>query len=69
MYMPVKDLLPMVNPCDFEISGWDISDSNLYESCKRARVLEPDLLNQLKEDLEKIKPLKACFRGDFIASN
>ena len=23
-FIPVKDLLPMVNPCDFEISGWDI---------------------------------------------
>jgi myo-inositol-1-phosphate synthase len=67
--MPIKDLLPMVNPCDFEISGWDISSANLYESCKRAKVLEPDLLNQLRGDLEKIKPMKACFRGNFIASN
>lgn len=68
-YMPVKDLLPMVNPCDIEISGWDISSSNLYDSCKRAKVLEPDLLNQLKSELEKIKPLRAAFKGDFIASN
>jgi myo-inositol-1-phosphate synthase len=65
----VKDLLPMVDPCDFEITGWDISGSNLYESCKRARVLEPDLIHQLKEDLEKIKPMPAAFSGDFIASN
>jgi myo-inositol-1-phosphate synthase len=67
--MPIKDLLPMVNPFNFEISGWDISSANLYESCKRAKVLEPDLLNQLRGDLEKIKPMKACFRGDFMASN
>ena len=65
----VKDLLPMVDPCDFEITGWDISGLNLYESCKRARVLEPDLIHQLKEDLEKIKPMPAAFSGDFIASN
>jgi myo-inositol-1-phosphate synthase len=68
-YMPVKDLLPMVNPVDFEISGWDISGANLFEACKRAKVLEPDLLNQLRGDLEKIKPLRAAFKGDFIASN
>jgi hypothetical protein len=35
----------MVNPIDFEISGWDISKANMYESCKRAKVLEPDLIN------------------------
>lgn len=67
--MPIKEILPMVNPCNIEISGWDISSANLYESCKRAKVLEPDLLNQLKTDLEKIKPMRAAFKGDFIASN
>jgi myo-inositol-1-phosphate synthase len=41
----------MVNPVDFEIGGWDISDLDLYESCKRAKVLEPTLLDQLKADL------------------
>jgi len=34
----------MVNPVNFEISGWDISGLNLYEAAKRARVLEPTLL-------------------------
>lgn len=36
VYVPVKELLPMVNPVDLEISGWDISSLNMYESCKRA---------------------------------
>lgn len=67
--IPVKELLPMVDPCEFIITGWDISSANMYEACKRARVLEPDLISQLKEDLEKIKPMPAAFRGDFIASN
>jgi myo-inositol-1-phosphate synthase len=59
----------MVNPIDFEIGGWDISDLNLYESCKRAKVLEPTLLDQLKADLEQIKPLPAVLNPDFIAAN
>ena len=45
VYKPINELLPMVNPCNFEVSGWDISGRNLYEACKRARVLEPDLIN------------------------
>ena len=44
MYKPIKDLVPMVNPVDFEIAGWDISNANLYDACKRSKVLEPDLI-------------------------
>jgi len=69
VYRPIKDLLPMVDPCEMEISGWDISGHNLYESCKRARVLEPTLIEQLREDLERIRPLKAALNPDFIAAN
>lgn len=69
MHKTIKDLLPMVNPIDFEISGWDISNLNLYESCKRAKVLEPTLLEQLKADLEQIVPLPAVLNPDFIAAN
>jgi myo-inositol-1-phosphate synthase len=69
VFVPVRDLLPMVDPCDFVINGWDISDMNLYEACRRAKVLEPDLIRQLKDDLEQIKPLPAAFKSEFIASN
>lgn len=44
VYKPIKELLPMVNPCEFVISGWDISRINLYDACKRSKVLEPDLV-------------------------
>jgi myo-inositol-1-phosphate synthase len=59
----------MVNPLDLEISGWDISKTNLYESCKRSKVLEPDLIRQLKPHLSSIVPMPAALNGDFIASN
>ena len=41
----IKDLLPMCNPIDFEIGGWDISKANLYEAAKRGHVLPPTLLD------------------------
>ncbi len=69
MYLPIKDLLPMVDPCDFVISGWDISSENLYSACKRSKVLEPDLVNKLKDDLQAIVPMPAALNGDYIASN
>jgi len=36
VHKPIKELLPTVDPIDFEISGWDISNTNLYEAALRA---------------------------------
>ena len=69
VYKPIKDFLPMVNPTEFDVSGWDISSSDLFESCKRAGVLEPDLVNKLEDKLKAIKPMKAAFNPNFIAAN
>lgn len=59
----------MVNPCDFEISGWDISKKNLFEACKRAHVLEPTLINALRPELEAIVPLESVVNQEYIAAN
>jgi myo-inositol-1-phosphate synthase len=59
----------MANPIDFEISGWDISGKNLYEAAKRAHVLEPDLIDSLRPELELIVPLPSILNQDYIAAN
>ena len=59
----------MVNPNDLVISGWDISKKNIYEATKRARVLEPTMYNQLKDQTEKMIPLPAVFDLSFVAPN
>lgn len=69
VFKPIKDILPMVSPVDFDICGWDISNANLYEAAKRSHVLEPHLIEQLKDDLQNIVPMKAVLNPDFIASN
>ena len=69
VFKPVKELLPMVNPVNFDICGWDISGANLYEAACRSHVLEPTLIEQLKDDLSAITPMKAILNPDFIASN
>ena len=66
---PFKSLVPMVEPNDIVVSGWDISKLNIYEATKRAKVLEPTMYMQMKEELEKMIPLPAVFDLSFVAPN
>jgi hypothetical protein len=55
-YVPLKSLLPMVEPNDVVIGGWDISSMNLADAMKRSRVYEPELQAKLRPHLEVCGP-------------
>jgi myo-inositol-1-phosphate synthase len=69
LYVPLKDLIPMVDPSDIVIGGWDISAMNLGDAMKRAKVLDYALQSQLYEDLKELSPLPGIYLADFIAGN
>jgi myo-inositol-1-phosphate synthase len=69
VYVPFKNVLPMVHPNDMIIGGWDISGMNLGDAMARAKVLDFDLQRQLKPHMAKIKPLPSIYYPDFIAAN
>uniref|UniRef100_A0A1I8PC50 inositol-3-phosphate synthase n=1 Tax=Stomoxys calcitrans TaxID=35570 RepID=A0A1I8PC50_STOCA len=69
VYAPMKDLVPMVNPDDIIVDGWDISSLNIGESMKRAQVLDVELQDQLYADLSAMKPRPSIYDPDFIAAN
>ncbi|XP_018330279.1 inositol-3-phosphate synthase [Agrilus planipennis] len=69
VYVPISNLLPMVNPDDIEVDGWDISKLNIADACKRAQVLEPFLQDQLRSLLVDYKPRPSIYNPDFIAAN
>lgn len=69
VFLPLKDVLPLVNPNDVIIHGWDISDMNLGDALARAKVLAFNLQEKLYPYMKNIKPLKAIYYPDFIASN
>lgn len=69
VYVPFRDLLPMVHPNDLAIGGWDISAVNMADAMDRAGVLEPTLKSQLREHMAALKPLPSIYYPDFIASN
>lgn len=69
VYVPMKSLLPMVDPDDLVLDGWDISSKNLADSMERARVLDYNLQTQLKPYMENFKPRPSIYIPEFIAAN
>ncbi|XP_072750431.1 inositol-3-phosphate synthase 1-B isoform X6 [Anoplolepis gracilipes] len=69
IYVPISSMLPMVNPDNIEIDGWDISDINLADAMKRAKVLDVNLQVQLQPYMTHMRPRKSIYYHDFIASN
>lgn len=69
VYIPFKNMLPMVDPNDLVIGGWDISSMNLADAMQRGKVLDYDLQRQMVPHLENLRPLPSIYHSDFIASN
>ena len=69
VYVPLKNLLPMVEPNDVEIGGWDISGILLGDAMKKSKVLDVDLQRQVYDDMQKIVPLPSVYFPSFIAAN
>lgn len=69
VFAPLKNLLPMVNPNDLVIGGWDISSLDIAASMRRAQVLDFDLQRQLEPHLQDMHPLPSIYYPDFIAAN
>lgn len=69
VFVPLSSLLPIVNPNDLVIGGWDISSFNLAAAMERAQVLEPDLQRQVYDEMALLKPLPSIYYKDFIAAN
>jgi myo-inositol-1-phosphate synthase len=67
--VPFNKVLPMVDPKDILIGGWDISSCNLAQAMEASKVLEPDLQAQLYSEMEKMKPLPSIYHPSFIAAN
>ena len=62
----IKDFVPLAKPEDLVIGGWDIFEDNAYEAAVKAGVLDTALLDQVKDPLSAIQPMKAVFDPDFV---
>lgn len=62
----IKDFVELAELEDLVFGGWDIFEDNAYEAALNAGVLNTELLNQIKPEIEKIKPMKAVFDQKYV---
>src|SRR5437763_3132854 len=62
----IKDFVPLASLDDVVFGGWDLFQDNAYEAAKTAGVLERDLLEQVRPELEVIKPWPAVFDRKYV---
>ncbi|HFA50591.1 MAG TPA: inositol-3-phosphate synthase [Bacteroidetes bacterium] len=62
----IKDFVPLAKLTDIVFGGWDIFEDNMYESATNAKVLDLALLEQIKPEMEAIKPMKAVFDKNYV---
>src|SRR6476660_2640699 len=55
----IKDIVPLADLNDLVFGGWDIFDEDCYSAARTAGVLENSLLNEVRAELEAIRPMPA----------
>jgi myo-inositol-1-phosphate synthase len=62
----INETVPLVNLDNVVFGGWDIFEENSYQAARTAGVLETSLLDQIKPELEAIKPMTAVFDQRYV---
>ncbi|MDP6582462.1 MAG: inositol-3-phosphate synthase [Vicinamibacterales bacterium] len=62
----IKDFVPLASLDDLVFGAWDIFEDNGYEAARTAGVIEPSMLEQVRPELEAIKPWPAVFDQRYV---
>jgi myo-inositol-1-phosphate synthase len=62
----IRDFVPIAALDQIVFGGWDIFEDDCYEAARTAGVLEPGLLDQVKTELQAIKPMPAVFDRQYV---
>ena len=64
-YKHVSEIVPMANLNDVVFGAWDVFADNAFESALYCQVLKKEDIEPVRDELERIKPMKACFDADY----
>jgi len=62
----IKDFVPLAGLDDIVFGGWDIFEEDCYAAARTAGVLEQSHLDQVRGELEAIKPMPAVFDRRYV---
>ena len=64
-YLKYDEIVSMAKLDDIVFGAWDVYPENAYESAINCQVLKEKDINPVKDELEKIVPMKAAFDKNF----
>src|SRR5688572_25757686 len=62
----IHEVVPLASLDDLVFGGWDIFEDDCYAAARTAGVLEPTLLEQIRPELERIRPWPAVFDQRYV---
>lgn len=62
----IKDFVPLASLDDLVFGGWDLFPDDAYAAARNADVLSRDHLDQIRDELEAVKPMPAVFFPEYV---
>jgi myo-inositol-1-phosphate synthase len=62
----ISEFVPLASLNDLVFAGWDLFPDNAYEAAKSANVLESRHLDEVKDELSQLQPMKAVFYPEYV---
>ncbi len=62
----IKELVPLTDISNLVYGGWDIYEDNCYDAAVNAGVLQSDLLDQVKTEMQAVTPMPAVFEHRYV---
>jgi myo-inositol-1-phosphate synthase len=62
----IKEFVPLAEMDNLEFGGWDVFPDDAYEAAVHAEVLERHHLDAVRDELSKVRPMKAVFYPEFV---
>jgi len=65
-FEPIKDFIGLADLSDLVFGGWDCFPDSAYQAACKARVLTPEHIEAVRDELEAIEPMPAVFDRKFV---
>jgi len=62
----IRDFVPLASLDQLQFGSWDIFPDNAYQAALHAEVLNPAQLEPIRQELERIQPMKGVFYPEYV---